>query len=165
MLPLMVRLDQAGRATQLNLSVDYASCSTVCVPEHAKLSLALPAGPARASVEAGEIDRARMFVPVDPRERGIQVVYRRLQGGGVHERLLVRLHSSCVPLRALDMFVEGAGSGLPPAPSVRLLGQGHDVLPTVALPRRDPGDHGEPLRLTVVDGARAVELPEPGIRN
>jgi suppressor for copper-sensitivity B len=157
-LPLVVRMDKTNVAARLNLSLDYASCSNVCVPEHADLSLVLPAGSARASAEAGTIAKAWALVPRAPGEGGIKVLQCTLQGTGVHQRLNLQLHSDRIPFREPDLFVEGIASGLPPAPSIRMANQGHDVVLTVALPQRDRAVHGAPLRLTVVDGPRAVEF-------
>src|SRR5579863_8303040 len=51
-LPIVVRLAHPGAPLRLHAEVDYASCKDICIPYHASLDLALPAGLARPGPEA-----------------------------------------------------------------------------------------------------------------
>lgn len=157
-LPLTIRLRKAGAPAHLNLTLDYAACSNVCVPEHADLTLALPAAtvPPPASAEAAELDAARLAVPAPAAQAGISVVSSDLSMHAGARSLDVHLHSSTHPFAAPDLFVEGAGSGLPAAPAVRLSDDRHDAHLDVSLP--DSAGNAQSMALTLVDGARAVDL-------
>lgn len=162
-LPLTLELDRANVPVRLALSLDYASCSNVCVPEHANLSIQLRAGPQNVSTEDAGIESALSRVPGTPRSAGIQVLKMEMVRTAGHSVLMVRLRSEDTPFVAPDLFVEGAGSGLPPAPTVRLSDRNHDARLTVALPAPDVSRGHEPLILTVVDGPRAAEFRGPAI--
>ncbi|MBN3723248.1 protein-disulfide reductase DsbD family protein [Burkholderia sp. Ac-20379] len=157
-LPTTIRLRQAGAPAHLNLTLDYAACSNVCVPEHAALTLALPAAtdPPPASAEAAELDAARRAVPVPAAQAGISVISSDISMHAGVRSLDIHLRSSTLPFTAPDLFVEGAGSGLPAAPVVRLSNDRRDAELDVAL----PGSTGnaQSMTLTLVDGARAVEI-------
>jgi suppressor for copper-sensitivity B len=163
-LPLTLKLSKSDVTTRLAISLDYATCSTVCIPEHAELSVVLPAGPPDTSAEEGEIAAARARVPGAPREAGIRVVKSELAGNGSQRHLTVQLSSDGMPFHDPDLFVEGAGAGLPPAPTVRFTNQKHNVLFTVPLPAPRAADKPAELTLTVVDGPRAAEFRGPLIR-
>ena len=162
-LPLTLQLEQADVATHLVLSLDYASCSTVCIPEHANLSVVLPIGPRKASGEAGEIAAALARVPGAPRAAGIDVVKSEVEGAGAQRHLTVQLRSDGIPFHAPDLFVEGAGAGLPPAPTISFANQKHSALLTVALPAAQTSKEQRALTITVVDGARTAEFRGPVI--
>ena len=44
LLPLRVALDDASRATHLDVTLDFALCEALCVPAHVRLSLDVPPG-------------------------------------------------------------------------------------------------------------------------
>ncbi|WP_322014636.1 protein-disulfide reductase DsbD domain-containing protein [Paraburkholderia sp. J12] len=160
-LPLLLQVDEANTQTRLSVALDYASCSNVCVPLHADLSLVLPGGPGGASAEADAIAKAWTLVPGTPSAAGIEILRNALLGSGQHRRLLVQLHSDTLPFLAPDLFVEGAGNGLPPAPVVQRSHHGQDVELAVALPSSGAAVRSTPLRLTIVDGTRAAEFSGP----
>ncbi len=157
-LPLTIALRKSGAPAHLNLTLDYATCSNVCVPEHADLTLALPAAkvPPPASAQAAELDAARRAVPAPAARAGISVISSdiSLRAGARH--LEIHLRSSTQPFTAPDLFVEGAGSGLPAAPVVRLSSDRRDARLDVSLP--DSTGNAQAMALTLVDGARAVDI-------
>jgi suppressor for copper-sensitivity B len=80
-LPVSLKLDHPLEATRIALTLDYASCANVCVPEHAEVTLTLPPGTDEPSSEAAEIVAAAQRVPRTPAEAGIGVVHNTLPEG------------------------------------------------------------------------------------
>lgn len=158
-LPIAVTLKDPGAPLHLRAEVDYASCKEVCIPYHASLDLALPAGFASPGPEASLIAMARTRVP-----RDLAATHLRLLGAAVEPAkvegavLSVRLRSSLGPFSAPDLFVERLGDGSAGRPDVMLTSD--DQVATLRLPIRrvaaDALSH-MPLRLTFVDGARSAE--------
>jgi suppressor for copper-sensitivity B len=160
-LPVKIRLKQPHEATRLALTLDYATCSNVCVPEHAALTLALPAaaGAGAPSGEAAAIASALRTVPGTPAQAGISVTHSSIEVTEGTRHLSVELRSSAAPFQAPDLFVEGAGAGLPAAPRVQIADHGHRARFTVDLP--PAATQTAPLQLTVVDGTRAATFAGP----
>jgi suppressor for copper-sensitivity B len=155
-LPVSLKLDHPHEATRIALTLDYASCANVCVPEHAEMTLTLPPGTDGPSSEAADIATAARRVPQTPAEAGISVVHSTLEQTSSGSRLKVDLRSQDTPFQSPDLFVEGAEVGLPAAPQVHLSDHGHRATLEVELP--PAGAAKGPLRLTVVDGPRAAEF-------
>jgi len=158
-LPVQLRVKDPSQPAQLALTLDYASCSNVCVPEHAELKLTLPPGSGAPSPDASAIAAALRAVPQAPAAAGIEVAHSRIEKTASGKRLRVELRSASTPFRSPDLFVEGAGAGLPRAPHVQLLDHGQRAVLEVDLPRE--AGEAAPLQLTVVDGARAAEFDGP----
>lgn len=165
-LPVSLKLIDGNTAARIAVSVDYAVCSDVCVPEHADLFLDLPlrsgSGSGGGLAQFTAIAAARARVPGRPADSGIKVTQSEVKGTGTHQRLLLTLRSQGEPFKSPDVFVEGAGEGLPPAPKVRLSDSGRVATLVVSLPSTDLPAASRTLRLTVVDGARSVEFAGPG---
>jgi len=155
-LPVNLKLVRRDAATRISLKLDYASCANVCVPEHSELMLTLPAGAGSASSEAAQIAAALRKVPRTPADADISVLHSAVQQTASGRRLKVELRSGSTPFRSPDLFVEGAGAGLPAAPSVQLSDHGRRAALEVALP--PVGAKDDPLRVSVVDGPRAAEF-------
>jgi suppressor for copper-sensitivity B len=148
--------------SRLTLALDYAACTVdVCVPRHADLSLNLPAGSGSPSAEAASIAIAKATVPKPLDRSDIKLEKSVLEGTGKRRHLIVTLQSTAEPFRSPDLFVEGSGSGIPPAPAVKLFDGGHRTVLDTALPAPTKTD-GSVLKLTVVDGSRSVEFAGPG---
>ncbi len=156
-LPVTLTAADPHAAARLAVSIDYAACANVCVPLHADLSLPLPVGAGGASPEAAAISAARGAVPALPDAAGIEVVRRTIDATPAGPRLTVELRSRSKPFEHPDLFVEGAGDGLPPAPGVTLADEGRSATLTTPLPA-DVRDAGA-LTLTLVDGDRSAEMP------
>ena len=152
MLPLRVDLKDAALPASLVVDLDYAVCSTICLPAHAHLALPLPAG---ATPEvAAMLDRAVAAVPRvralgQPGPLGIDAV-AATPGGGV----LVTARAGA----GATLFAEAPdGWYVEPGP-VMPDGAGR-VRVAVAVPQRPEGVTlaGLPLRLTLVDETGAID--------
>ena len=158
-LPVKLHLKQAHASARVKASIDYAACSEVCVPLQAELALPLPTGAGGPSAESVLIDSARKRVPGSPEAAGIDVIRTRFAGTASEPTLVVDLQSKAEAFVRPDLFVEGAGNGIPPAPRVDLHGAGTTARLTVRLAALPPPDH--PLTLTLVDENRAAEFKGP----
>jgi suppressor for copper-sensitivity B len=80
---------------------------------------------------------------------------------GNHDRLSlrIRLVSTGMPFAAPDLFVEGRKEAFFGRPAVALSDRGHDAELTVPVSGTSRAELlGNPLTLTLVDGARAAEF-------
>ncbi|HEX4764927.1 MAG TPA: protein-disulfide reductase DsbD domain-containing protein [Lichenihabitans sp.] len=155
-LPATLGLNTPGDPAHIHVSVAYAACSEICVPYQADLALDLPAGSGGASAEAPLIAAARSKVPGSLDHAGLRLVSTDIQGAGAQRRLVATLRSAGMPFERPDLFVEGAGEGLPPAPDVALSEDGMVARLSVGLP--ETFKTGTPLTATLVDGGRAAEF-------
>ncbi len=155
-LPVMLVLKQPGASTRIRISVSYAACSNICVPYQAEFTLTLPSGLGAFSAEASAIEAALSKVPGAPAAAGIEVVGTRVVDAGSERRLVVELRSRAEPFKWPDLFVEGAGSGIPASPQTELSEDGRAVRLTVRLPRELRLEKS--LTLTLIDGHRAAEF-------
>ena len=155
-LPATLSLNTPGNPAHIHVSVAYAACSEICVPYQADLALDLPAGTGGASPEAPLIAAARSKVPGSLDHAGLRLVGTDIQGAGAQRRLVATVRSTGTPFQRPDLFVEGAGEGLPPAPKVVLSEGGMAARLSVDLP--EAFKSGTPLLATLVDGDRAAEF-------
>lgn len=158
-LPVILHLANPDAKTNLSVVVDYAACAQICVPEHARLDLGIEPGTAAQSAEANIIARASAKVPGPPELSGTQVSEIFLENDGPRWSLVLSLHSKAIPFDSPDLFVEGAGAGLPPAPRVEFGDDRRTAKFSVPLPANLvlPA----PLTVTFVDGGRSFELRVP----
>ena len=158
-LPITLTLARPGQPLRLHAEVDYASCNEVCIPYHASLSLALPAGLAVPGPEAPLIAAAGARVPGPLSRSGLRLVSATVSEAKGRASLAVALASDAGPLRAPDLFVEGVPHATTPQPSVQLEAGGQAatlVVPVSAEAAKAIA--GRPLTFTVVDGARSAEF-------
>src|SRR5216683_5662058 len=153
-LPIKFRIKNSA-GVRIEVGVNYAACSDVCVPYQANLTLPLPAGAGTPAAEAPLIDQAKTRVPGSAQAVQIDVARAIVSGERSARKLTVDLLSAR-PFVRPDVFVEGTGEGIPPAPEVVLGDDGRSARLTVALPASLPTDH--PLTLTFVDQDRAAEF-------
>ena len=159
-LPIALTVADPGKPVRLRAEVDYASCEKVCIPYHASLDLALPAGLAVPGREASLIAEAAAKVPGALSRAGLRLLSVAVSGtDGATPSLAVTLASDAGPLTAPDLFVEGIPQATPPKPSVLRSAAGRTtslVLPLSAeIARAAPGKQ---LTFTVVDGVRSAEF-------
>ena len=154
-LPVTIQRKTPEAGAQIAVAIDYAACSNICVPAHADLDLTLPVGPGEPSAEAPLIEAARAQVPGSPAAAGFDVIRSSLEPAGSASKLVFEVESRTAPFVAPDLFVEGAGDGLPPAPTVQLSDGGHQATLTETLPGGRPNGA---LTLTLVDGGRSAEI-------
>ncbi len=98
LLPMDVRVPEPGEPVRARLRVDYLTCSDICVPQSADLSLALPAGAAQPSAEAFAIDRWRGRTPRPEPAAG------RAELVGAGDGAV--LHVALPGIEAKDIFIE-----------------------------------------------------------
>jgi suppressor for copper-sensitivity B len=158
-LPVKLFLKRAQTSALIKASITYAICSEVCVPLQAELTLQLPTGAEGTSAESVLINSAQNRVPASPDAAGVDVIETRFRMSASEPTLVVDLQSRSEAFVRPDLFVEGAGSGIPPAPKVELRDRGKLARLTVRLPAFPAADR--PLTLTLVDRNRAVEFTVP----
>ena len=158
-LPVILHLANSHAKTKVAVVVDYAACAQICVPEHARLDLSIEPGDAARSTEADVIAEASAKIPGRPELSGVQPSGIFFENNGSHRSLVLYLRSKSIPFENPDLFVEGAGAGLPPAPKVefeddRRMARLSALLPdNLVLPAA--------LTLTFVDGDRSFEFQVP----
>ncbi len=158
-LPISARVDKPGTAIGIALNVDYLACRDICVPVTAKLSLTVPAGPARDSEFAPLIAGYRAKVPDDGSESGLAIENALAVGSGLKPRLEIPAVSR-EKFLAPDVFVEGPAALRFGVPMVELSGDGHRarlLVPVTAVGGGEPKIAGERITMTLVDGGRAME--------
>ncbi len=159
-LPIALTVADPGKPVRLRAEVDYASCEKVCIPYHASLDLALPAGLAVPGREASLIAEAAAKVPGSLSRAGLRLLSVDVNGPNeARPSLTVTLASDAGPLTAPDLFVEGMPQATPPKPSVLHSAAGRTtslVLPLSAETARTA--LGKQLTFTVVDGVRSAEF-------
>jgi suppressor for copper-sensitivity B len=109
-LPIEARLQRAGAPTQLRLALSYLTCSEICVPYEATLTLDL-ADPAAADLALRDLIATwRRAVP-DTSGAGTLRIEGLTLRPGAKPRLELRI-AAAAPLGTTDVFVEGpAGIG------------------------------------------------------
>jgi suppressor for copper-sensitivity B len=156
-LPLQARVATPGQPVQVNVSVRYLTCAEICVPQQATLSLKLPRGPVKHSVQANLLARYNAQVPREGARHGMALDRAAVSSKG--EELILRVHAeAAVPFDAPDLLVEGPEGSFFSRPRVSFSDDRKMATLTVegggiAAEKLD----GKPLRFTLVDGNRAME--------
>ena len=101
-LPVHVKLAHAGEAARLLTKLRYLTCDDICIPYDADLSLAIPAGAAVASAEAGEIAR---FAAAVPKPDGAALSISEASLG--EDKVLHVAARADEPFDRPDLYVEG----------------------------------------------------------
>jgi suppressor for copper-sensitivity B len=159
-LPVQVTLARPGQPATLRAVLDYAACAEICVPYHAELALALPAGPAGTGPEALLIARFAARVPKTAAAADIVLERAVLDDRDGRLELRLKLASTGAPLAGPDLFVEGAEGASFGRPAVELADGGREADLHVPISGAKLADLlGKPLTLTLVDGRRAAEFP------
>jgi len=170
-LPVRLTLQAPDKPTRIALSLDFAVCEALCVPAHAQVALDVPAGGATGSgatisaAASTALATARATVPAPAPVGGSQAP--AVLSATVDTRATPPVVTVAVRAQAtkFDLFAEGPEeSWALPLPQVQDTRDGItrftfalDGLPAQA------DWHGAELRLTLVDGTRAIEtrLPLP----
>ena len=155
-LPVKLLLKNAGAAARIDVSVNYGVCSEVCVPSQAHLSLPLPVGNGAKSPEGSLISAAQKAVPGSAAAAGLTITVARIARAGSAQNLVVDLKSTSLPFVEPDLFVEGIGHGIPPAPDVTFDDGRRSAHLTVKLPSQPLS--GNALTVTLTDSNRAAEF-------
>jgi suppressor for copper-sensitivity B len=164
-LPITARLEKTSSEVRLRAALDFLTCSEICVPQQANLTLDLPARSAATGDGKGFaelIERYRGRVPQDASAAGMRVE----QASAVASRrphLALRLRSE-KPLVAPDVFIEdpSAPASTKPItfakPTIVPVGDGATEL-RLAIGHGGAVEEllARSLRVTVVDGERSLE--------
>ncbi len=155
--PLRAKVNDPGQALRLAARVDYLTCADVCIPRSVALTMDLPAGPGGPTTHAHDLNRFETAVPGAGATHGLSLdrlsVIEAAAGGAPAVEVVVRADP---PLRAPDVFVEGPEGAWFESPGVARGDEGRVVLWS----RAGGVDTltGVPLTVTVVDGARGLEV-------
>ncbi len=157
--PITLNPTTPGQPISAVANVDYLTCSEICVPYQAKLTLNLPAGPANPSAFAHLINRFAVQVPGDGTNHGLSLDKLEVLGGG-KETLLRLTLSAKTPFIAPDAFFEGPDILAFDKPTVRLTDNALGaVLSAKVYGGEDlpaPGLLNVKLAVTLSDGARSA---------
>lgn len=154
--PIDVTLRQPGQSLQVDATLNLLVCSTMCVPKNFNLKLSVPHDSAIEGPEADVINPFLALVPKQNADNGLAL--RRVINTG--ESLVFEI-SSATTLVHPDILVETTPE-MPFTPpvwkaSADLLGGMLTVAPMDS--KKDLHAMAErPLRLTLFDGAKAVEV-------
>lgn len=154
--PLSVELEAPGKAALLDLSLDFAVCEALCVPAHAQLSLDVPAGAGKPNPA---LAAARAAVPASAPFGAAAPSIASFKVESASPTVVEVIANTTAP--NADLFVEGPDEAWAlPLPERKPLGDGKTRF-TFELDGMPTGISwkGATLRLTLVDGSRAVETP------
>ncbi|WP_247030201.1 protein-disulfide reductase DsbD domain-containing protein [Ancylobacter crimeensis] len=158
-LPLVVTPKDPARKLALKLTLDFAVCEKICQPARAELALDVPAGGAAPSNP--ELVAAQASVPAQAAlgaagPTGIGRV-QMTEDDGVP---VLRIEARTAHAESADLFVEGPNEDWALPLPIRSAGPDGTTLFTVPIDGVPKGADiaKTPLRLTLVDGERAVEV-------
>jgi len=158
-LPIEARIARPGEPLRLKAHLDYLTCNDICVPYKTVLALDLPAQGTGAAF-GSLIGRYRAQVPGDGEAVGIVLESAVVRAG--NEPILELHLRSTRPLTAPDAFIESrqaVGFGAPVSAA-----DGSDTVLRVPLSGDWAALPGQPLEVTVVDGARAMSASLTPVR-
>ena len=158
--PIHAELTRVGEPVSLKAKVDYLTCREICIPYTAELALDLPAGPAAPTAFTHLIDRFENEVPRGDRAVGLSIE-RAAIAGSPGKPVLEVMASAREPFQRPDLFVEGPSPLDFAAPTVALTDSGRLATLRVAIgtvAKEFPDWRTTPLRLTLVDGPRSLEM-------
>jgi DsbC/DsbD-like thiol-disulfide interchange protein len=157
-LPLRLAAADPGAPVQLALSLDFAACKKICVPEKGEAALTLRAD-APEGLYAALIETAAREVPkrIEASTLGLdrpEAVLLTLTPG--HKALALRPQLAAGE-RILDVFVEGPEQWLFAGPAAGNGSPTEIVLPLLDKPKRIDKSAEVPFTLTILTELKAVE--------
>ena len=157
--PVRITPEREGEAVELKLAVDYGLCKSLCIPNEAELSLAIPADAAAVKGDSALIETFLARVP-KPAEAGalpaVQDVENKLDGA--KPELLI--DALFLPdARGSDLFIEAPDMFVPVPKPLGPLADGRQRF-TVSFtsPEEAASIKGKPLTLTLVSDAGSREM-------
>ena len=162
-LPIDARPIRAGEAVAIRASLDYLTCSDICVPQSADLALDLPSGAARPSAFAHLISRYLNRVPGDGKAHGLDLGPVHMIGSGDGTRLRIEA-TSIEPFSDPDVFIEGPEELAFESPRVVLDRDDRRAVLEVGVIGTEFLDKpllGMSVTVTLVDGDRGAERRLP----
>lgn len=161
-LPLRIVPKDATKPVGLRLELDFAVCEKICQPAHARLALDIPAGGAAPSPAALLAAQAAVpnRVPLGgTRPLAVDAAKLEDEAGTAHIRIETRVAEG----QEVDLFVEGPDEDWAlPLPALKKLkdGRAEFLVPVDGVPK-GADVAGTPLRFTLIDGKRAIEVETP----
>lgn len=171
--PLRVKLAEPDKAARLDLSLDFAVCEALCVPVHAQASLDVPAA---GEGPSAVLTAARALVPTPitlgpgpaPALLAAEVVPQEARPvasapGTPEGPAPLLVVTATVGSEKADLFVEGPDNSWALPLPTRALGPNGEARFTLELDGLPSGEtwEGKQVRLTLVDGGKAVETMVP----
>lgn len=157
-LPVRIAPKDAARPVKLRLDLEFAVCEKICQPAHAALALDVPAAGAAPSPDMLVAAEAAL-----PRRSALGA------GGTVGidtvklEDKAVRIDARVANAEGVDLFVEGPNDDWAlPLPTLKHVkdGRAEFLMPVDGIPK-GASIAGVPLRFTLIDGKKAVEVEAP----
>lgn len=161
--PLTATLREAGKPIKIDTDLNLLVCKDLCVPKNLTLTLALPAGEAKASAEAPLIQSFRERMAGDSTASGILIRSIHLSGNEISVEI-----ESREKITDPDLFVENdkGFQFIKPVTAIKDGGMGATltIKPDAALtPQQTLA--GTPMTLTITNGPQAleqkIEVPAP----
>ena len=161
-LPLQVKINNAGQQATLSGEVNFLTCEKICIPYQVPLSLTLPPGPSMPSRDAHLINRFAERVPRNGYNHGLQLVGTEIitAEDSTSLRIAIQANVKGGPLVSPDVFIEGLPELIFGRPTVDIPNGGHRTVLKVPVDGMESSAvslFGKLLTLTVVDGLRAAE--------
>jgi len=161
-LPVRLVPRDAAQPVKLRLDLEFAVCEKICQPAHAALALDVPAegaAPSPAELIAAQAalpDRASLGA-----DGAVGIEEAKLEPGP--DGKTVRIEARVANAKGVDLFVEGPDENWAlPLPALKRITNGRaEFLMAVDGVPRGASIAGVPLRFTLVDGNRAVEVEAP----
>lgn len=160
MLPLVLELVEPDADTQVDIAINYAVCSDICINEEQHLSLLVPAGFTENSQHTAAIEKAQKRVPAANGEYGLTIGDVFIQQEAKEKGILTVLVTSKKAIDKPELFIESETAGLRfPKAETELGKDKHSatfLVPyEISPPAKTLGD--EKLRLTFISNGAAVE--------
>jgi suppressor for copper-sensitivity B len=161
-LPLQVKINNAGQQATLSGEVNFLTCEKICIPYQVPLSLTLPPGPSMPSRDAHLINRFAERVPRNGNNHGLQLAGTEIitAEDSTSLRIAIQANVKGGPLVSPDVFIEGLPELIFGRPTVDIPNGGHRTVLKVPVDGMESSAvslFGKLLTLTVVDGLRAAE--------
>ena len=158
--PVRIKVRDADVAARVRLRLSYAVCNDICVPLEANLTLDIPTTDSQrlpgTDVHRALIERYRNRVPsLEIEDMNIDSAVIVTEGD---RRVLRLIASAQASFENPDVFVEGPEEVFFGRPRLSVSGDRRAVIAELAIDDGGkPVPDARPLRITLVDGKRAIE--------
>jgi len=157
-LPVALTPAVAALPVMVAVTVHFGLCRELCVPATATARVMVSAATVPDAAAAALVAEAEAAVPGGPGEAGLAVT--AVAADPAAAGAVVVTARLAEPDAPADLFAEGPGDAFPPLPA--FLGRdGATARWRVVLDRNRPAPAGALIRLTLVNGAAAVEEERP----
>ncbi len=161
--PITARTISPSQNADLKLSLKYLTCSEICIPYDAELSLSVPPGTHSPSSFAHLIDRFQAAVPGDGRRHGLDIISASAQENDIWTGLRINAVST-LPFEAPDLFAEGPPGIAYSKPQITLSSDRMKAVIDITVDGLEYLDdavgktlNGRSFTLTLADGQRSTE--------